>query len=384
MLEGRAEVFGAELLAGLPQVFRDDAKLAVFSWTGATVRLSGHWQHAYVSAETPMRDFLDAHEELERRRAAAARSGSAEAFGPRVVVCGATDSGKSSLCRILLNYALKRGWKPLQVDVDVGQNGITIPGCVAATTLEHPLSSAQGAQDGRQPVAFFLGDESPQNKMDLYRRLVSKLGQVVRHRMRVHEPTRHAGFVANTCGWVDGAGYQMLVKDIVSLEADVVYVLDMERLKVQLSEEPELKERKVFVRLLRKSAGTVTRDAKFRQAARARAIHDYFYGPWNTLSPHSKAMMQRDMKCFKVCPASARVRASCAEPSSLRCRLVAFPRRRSMLCRSAPSRATRWSPARRSPRACKSSRSPTPPTLRGSSSSMSPDSCTSPTCANRL
>ncbi len=37
------------------------------------------------------------------------------------MVVGPTDVGKSTLCKILLNYAVKMGRQPCLVDLDVGQ-----------------------------------------------------------------------------------------------------------------------------------------------------------------------------------------------------------------------------------------------------------------------
>ena len=39
---------------------------------------------------------------------------------PALQVVGPTDVGKSSLCRILLNYAVRTGWAPTAVDLDIG------------------------------------------------------------------------------------------------------------------------------------------------------------------------------------------------------------------------------------------------------------------------
>ena len=36
-------------------------------------------------------------------------------------MCGPTDVGKSTLCRILLNYAVRMCHQPVLVDIDVGQ-----------------------------------------------------------------------------------------------------------------------------------------------------------------------------------------------------------------------------------------------------------------------
>lgn len=40
------------------------------------------------------------------------------------------DSGKSSCCRTLLNYAVDGGWNPTFVDVDAGQQGLALPGSI--------------------------------------------------------------------------------------------------------------------------------------------------------------------------------------------------------------------------------------------------------------
>ena len=34
---------------------------------------------------------------------------------------GPTDVGKSSLCRMLLNWAVRSGWGPTMVDLDIGE-----------------------------------------------------------------------------------------------------------------------------------------------------------------------------------------------------------------------------------------------------------------------
>ena len=64
-----------------------------------------------------MRQFLNTHTVLDERRAAARTAGGQ---GPRCMVVGPTDVGKSSLCKILLNYAVRMGWCPTYVDLDIG------------------------------------------------------------------------------------------------------------------------------------------------------------------------------------------------------------------------------------------------------------------------
>ena len=39
----------------------------------------------------------------------------------RLQVVGPTDVGKSTLCRILLNYAVRSNWTPTMIDLDIGK-----------------------------------------------------------------------------------------------------------------------------------------------------------------------------------------------------------------------------------------------------------------------
>ena len=59
--------------------------------------------------------------------------------GPCTMVVGPTDAGKSTLCKVLTNYAVRTGWEPLFVDLDVGQGMITVPGNIAAVHLTAPI-----------------------------------------------------------------------------------------------------------------------------------------------------------------------------------------------------------------------------------------------------
>ena len=63
-----------------------------------------------------MVSYINAHAALDSLRRRAKEAG---AMGPRAMVVGPQDSGKSTLCRTLLNYAVRANWKPTFVDLDV-------------------------------------------------------------------------------------------------------------------------------------------------------------------------------------------------------------------------------------------------------------------------
>lgn len=70
--------------------------------------------------------YLNIHGYLEKLREEAVKKHKRR--GPNVLLCGPADVGKSTLCKILLNYAVGCGRTPVYVDLDVGQGNIGIPG----------------------------------------------------------------------------------------------------------------------------------------------------------------------------------------------------------------------------------------------------------------
>jgi hypothetical protein len=51
----------------------------------------------------------------------------------------ALDVGKSSLCKILCNYAVRKGWSPLFVDLDLGQVGPLPPPAPPSPLPSYPV-----------------------------------------------------------------------------------------------------------------------------------------------------------------------------------------------------------------------------------------------------
>ncbi|KAL0176148.1 hypothetical protein M9458_028478, partial [Cirrhinus mrigala] len=68
LLSGLAEVFGSELNRNKKYTFGPGSKIAVFTWQGCSVSLSGKTEVAYISKDTPMLLYLNTHAALEQMR----------------------------------------------------------------------------------------------------------------------------------------------------------------------------------------------------------------------------------------------------------------------------------------------------------------------------
>eukprot|EP00111_Clytia_hemisphaerica_P004309 TCONS_00012301-protein len=141
--DGQAEIFGTELVRNKVYNFRSRAKVAIYTWHGCTVQVTGEVEVGYVSSETPMVVYLNVHTAIEQIRQKVEKEGK-NTIGPRVMICGPVDVGKSTLSRILLNYAVRMGRRPLFVDLDVGQGSIAVPGTMGALLVDRPADAEEG------------------------------------------------------------------------------------------------------------------------------------------------------------------------------------------------------------------------------------------------
>ena len=62
------------------------------------------FNYSPLGQETPMMTYMNCHAILDNMRS---RSSQTKSMGPRVMIVGSAASGKSTLARILLNYAVR-------------------------------------------------------------------------------------------------------------------------------------------------------------------------------------------------------------------------------------------------------------------------------------
>ncbi|KAL9263448.1 CLP1-like protein [Drosera capensis] len=255
LLSGSTEIFGPEIPPEIWLNFPPRLKFAVFTWYGATIEMDGAIETDYTA---------DA--------------------GPRVIDVGPTDSGKSTLSRMLLSWAAKQGWKPTYVDLDIGQGSLTIPGCIAATPIELPIDPVEGIPL-EMPLVYYYGHATPIVHVDLYKVIVKELPQTLGKQFAGNTESRAAGM--------------LLLHAIDAFNADFILVLGQEKLWSMLKEVHKSKPR-VDVVKLQKSGGVVSRNAKYRQKSRGYRIREYVYGISNDLCPHSNVANFSDLSVYKI------------------------------------------------------------------------------------
>lgn len=261
--------------------------------------LRGATDVSYVAKETPMVQYLNVHTGLEQmRRRADDAPRSTGSIGPIVMVVGPTDVGKSTVCKILLNYAVRMGRRPIYVDLDVGQGAISCPGTMGALLVERPATIEDGFSQ-KAPLIYSFGHTSPGGNDKLYRVLVSRLAMVTRDRLDANKRAKASGIIVNTCGWVKGAGYKHLLHAAAEFRASTILVLDQERLYNELLRDVP-KNSPTQVVFLHKSGGVVERSKKLRHESRDLRIKEYFYGVRSPLYPRTVELKWPDVHIYKI------------------------------------------------------------------------------------
>lgn len=292
--DGEAEIFGTSLLLGQKTKICGQ-KIAIFSWQGCALEVEGTPEVIYVAEETPMAQYVNIHDVLHAQREAALSGGGT---APRVMLVGPSDSGKSTLCKILLNYAVRAGKGPVFADVDIGQGSLTVPGCLAACAVENPVDVEEGGFPGEPPVVFYYGGVSPSDNASLYKHCVERLAAVLEDRCKKDPAAAAAGMIVNSMGWVEGLGYDLLLHSIETLKINTVLVIGQDRLHSQMNR--SLSSKGITVVKAPKSDGVVLRSKEYRSDARRRRVEEYFYGIQKELHPASQNAKIEDLQVYKV------------------------------------------------------------------------------------
>jgi polyribonucleotide 5'-hydroxyl-kinase len=224
LLTGTAELFGTEISPNTPYTFKG-TKSAIFTWHGCNLEITGDTEGEYMAEETPMVQYANIHFALENLRNEAKSRGD---LGPRVLIVGPENSGKTSLVKMLTAYAVKSDWQPAVVNLDPRQGMITVPGALSTTTFASLVDVEEGwgsspisgpsALPVKMPLAYHFGCSTAEANPKLYKALVTRLALAVTGRMDDDEEVKPSGVFIDTPGSISsgkGNNYD-LIQHIVS------------------------------------------------------------------------------------------------------------------------------------------------------------------------
>jgi polyribonucleotide 5'-hydroxyl-kinase len=107
---------------------------------------------------------------------------------------------------------------------------------------------------------YFHGHTAADKNVELYKNLVANLASRVEERLACDQAARASGIVVNTCGWIDGEGFNVLMHALDAFKIDIVLVIGHDKLySTFLTALKGRPEQSVTVVKLQRSGGVVMR-----------------------------------------------------------------------------------------------------------------------------
>jgi len=267
-----------------------------------------------------MNECVNTHLALENMRNRAERAlpenGTAQIheIGPRVLILGPDNAGKTSLAKTLTGYATRSNRSPVIVGLDPAEGILSLPGALTATVFKtlieveadagsgwgtSPMSGPNGEIPVKLPLVYYFGGNDPSEKDGkLYKSHVTRLALSVQGRMRTagNEDVRSSGIIVDTPGSLTSSkqasiGYDLVAHIVSDLSINAIICLGSERLYSDMvrkfDKQPvsgahygtdSVAREVISVVKLPKSGGVVDRDANYMRAVAEAQIRAYFYG----------------------------------------------------------------------------------------------------------
>lgn len=171
-----------------------------------------------------MVQYVNTHFALEKLRDEAKQNGRE---GPRVLIVGPTNAGKTSLVKLLTAYALRMGRQPMVINTDSREGLLSIPGTLTATPFASIIDVEQGWGSSptstsspvpvKLPLCYFYGLPSPEDNAKLFKPVLTRLALASTSRLAEDADIRETGMIIDTPGVISqGKGGYDLISHIVS------------------------------------------------------------------------------------------------------------------------------------------------------------------------
>ena len=171
-----------------------------------------------------MVSYGNLHFAIERIRDEAAVDGK---DGPRVLVVGPENAGKTSLVKFLTAYTTRCGHQPVVVNIDPKEGMLSVPGSLSAATFTSILDVEEGwgssPTNGPSPVpvklplVYYLGLANPEENTAAFKAITARLALSVINRLKDDAEAKEAGCIIDTPGVISQgkSGYD-LIQHLVS------------------------------------------------------------------------------------------------------------------------------------------------------------------------
>lgn len=309
VLSGTAEIFGTELALNHTYTFRA-TKSAIYTWHGCRLEVTGYCEE-YTAEETPMVSYVNTHFALEKLRDEAKQY---HRGAPRVLVVGPSNSGKTSLVKLLTAYATRMGRQPMVINTDSKEGILSIPGSLTATPFASIIDVEQGWGSSptsgpspvpvKLPLCYYYGLPSPEDNTKLYKPVIRKLALAASSRLLDDPDIKQTGMIIDTPGVISQGkgGYDLIQHIVTEFSVNVILNIGSERLHNDMVRKfGASRGDSITIVRLDKSGGCVDRDSEFMSKIQELSIREYFFGDLKrTLSPHTQQVNFDEVIIYQI------------------------------------------------------------------------------------
>lgn len=214
VVSGTAERDGTELVVNRSYRFKG-ALSKISTLFGCELEVEGDCERQHVAEIRP--DSNDAIVQLNLHFLLSnlrndAKSGKNSGVGPRIMVVGPNDVGKTTLARTLAARAVKVGSQPQVVNLDPREGMLSLPGTLTAATFATMMdvegtggwggtpTSGPSSVPVKLPLVYYYGRQHATDDVQLYKEVVSNLAGAVTERMSTNVEAKSAGMIIDTPG----------------------------------------------------------------------------------------------------------------------------------------------------------------------------------------
>ncbi|KAK6331641.1 Cleavage polyadenylation factor subunit clp1 [Orbilia javanica] len=247
-----------------------------------------------------MYTYLNLHIALEKLRVSASDCPPTTegAQGPRILLIGPPDVGKTTVAKILTGYSIRQGRKPMVINLDTGGEGVlSVPGTISAASFGSVMDvedgfgnspmSAPSAIPVKLPLVYYYGLETPESGVKRYKRLISRMAVAVNSRLEEDIESKNTGLIIDTPSFDNQTNGDLISYIVAEFSITTIAVLGSERLYNTMLKSFSSSSN-VSVIKLPTSGGCVDRDAPYKKAIRDATVKKYFFGDDKcTLSPYT-------------------------------------------------------------------------------------------------
>lgn len=319
MVSGTAERDGTELALNKEYHF-SGALTKVTTFQGCVLEIEGDCESQYVeelsadnSASTR---HLNLHNLLTNLRKDA-KAGQNGGTGPRLMIVGPSNVGKTTLARTLTAWAVKVGGQPQVVNLDPREGMLSLPGTLTAASFASMMDVEAQATAGwggtptsgpstvpvKLPLVYYYGLQHATEDVHSYKEVVSKLAGSVTERMSKNAEAKISGLIIDTPsvtleGELREMEMEVLAHIIEEFSVNMVAVIGPGDLTKTLSkrfhgEKTTLGDETNVVGL-GNGASVAEQDEAWLLACQHAAIKDYFFGNGKTTLNPSNQLMDLD------------------------------------------------------------------------------------------